>query len=264
MTEQVADTNTAAATTNQAATGSEAVHPDASVETNVSAQELSIQQAEDTNQIPNRAEAAAEADRVETEEKGIFSEGLADQVADQATGDADASISDATAEGEAVAADYTEFTLPEGVNLNEGAMKDFVPMAKEAKLTQEQAQKFVDMGGRIIEESVALQEQAHQEQKQEWINASFNHPELGAGRREQYKEAMGYADKAMRAFGDKDLAKTLMDTGLVHNPSLLIYFKKAGQAISEDSLVLPGRGRGSTEANIYKGMYPASDHPDAR
>lgn len=230
-------------------------------ESNVSAQEESTRQQEVAGEITDRTEADKAKAETETAEKGVFSDKLADEVADAAEGKADASADDTAKSDKDGAVDYTDFSLPEGVNLNEGAMKDFLPLAKDAKLTQEQAQKFVDIGGRLAEESIALQEQAHKSQTQEWIKASFKHPELGDGKREQYKEAMGFADKAMRAFGDKELVQTLIDTGLVHNPSLVLYFKKAGQAISEDTLVTD-RKTGRTDDQMLRSMYPATKFDD--
>lgn len=244
------------------AEGSNQTDTQQSVNENLSAQEESTRQSEATNQIPNRTEAEEAAKKVETEEKGIFNDALADQVADateKPVVDGEASAEAKLAKAKPV--EYTDFKLPEGVNLNEGAMKDFIPMAKSANLTQEQAQEFVNMGGRLAEESIALQESAHKQQTSEWQKTSYNHPELGDGKREQYKEAMGFADKAMRAFGDKELAQTLVDTGLVHHPSLLLYFKKAGLAISEDRLVTGQKGM-NTKADLFRKMYPASQHTD--
>ncbi len=254
----LANTDTAAQNNTQAE-GTGTVGAEGSTETstqqseadvNISAQEQVLRQKETSGEIPNREEAAQQALKTETEDKGIFSETLADKVADAAEGKA--AESKAT---EGIV--YTDFNMPEGVNLNEGAMKDFIPMAQEAGLTQEQAQKFVDIGGRLAEESMTLQEAAHEKQVSEWSQAAFEHPDLGNGSREAYKEAMAYADKALMAFGDKDLARTLMETGLVHNPSLLLYFKKSGQAISEDTLIT-SRRQGKSQADQYRDMYPAS------
>jgi hypothetical protein len=233
-----------------------------SKDTNISGQEESILQKEQEGLVPNRAEIDAAKQKKETEDKGVFSAEFADDLADKADGvdktaDADADAADADGK-DTTEVKFTDFTLPEGVSLNEGAMKGFLPLAQEAKLTQEQAQKFVDIGGKIAEESMSLQETAHEQQTQDWIKESYNHPELGAGKRDQFKESMTFVDKAMRAFGDKDLVKSLIDSGFIHNPSLVLYFKKAGMAISEDNLVT-SHGSGMSDDAKLRAMYPATN-----
>ena len=41
--------------------------------------------------------------------------------------------------------EYTAFELPEGLSINEETNTEFISLAREANLTQEQAQKLVDL-----------------------------------------------------------------------------------------------------------------------
>ena len=52
-----------------------------------------------------------------------------------------------------VVKDDAQFKLPEGMKLDEGKMKSFISLAKEFKLTQEQAQKLVDFDAASIKAS---------------------------------------------------------------------------------------------------------------
>ncbi len=144
--------------------------------------------------------------------------------------------------------EYTDFTLPEGYDL--GNLGDeFKNIAKEYKLTQEQAQKLVDLD---VKRSQAYQESIKQAAVA-WQEASKADKEFGG---DSLDENMGLAKKALDTFGTPEL-KTLLDqSGLGNHPEIIRAFYRAGKAISEDRLVT-GATAGGTPADARR-IYSAS------
>src|SRR5687767_12536146 len=67
---------------------------------------------------------------------------------------------------------YEDFTLPEGIELDQAAMEGFLPVAKELNLTQEQAQKLVDLQTAYVKNAADAQAKAWDKQLTEWADAA--------------------------------------------------------------------------------------------
>jgi hypothetical protein len=81
--------------------------------------------------------------------------------------------------------EYTDFTLPEGVELNKEKLGEFSKIAAEARVPQDVAQKFVDL---YSSELKALQEapmRAWTELQTTWRNEVINDPEIGGAKLDQ-------------------------------------------------------------------------------
>jgi hypothetical protein len=134
--------------------------------------------------------------------------------------------------------DKYEFKAPEGASLDEAVIAEFSTVAKEAGLSQEAAQKFIDkLVPKLAERTTAAQAEAFNAQKTEWLNQSRTDKEFGG---DKLNENVAIAAKAIDTFGTPALRKLLDDTGLGNHPEFIRAFYKAGKAIKEDSKPLTG------------------------
>lgn len=125
-----------------------------------------------------------------------------------------------------------EFTAGKDQELDKEAVAAFEPIAREIGLSNEQAQKIVDVYGSTIMPQIAKQQEAAwQKQVTEWAETVKADKELGS------VESIGNAQKAMDQFGTPELKQYLNDSGLGNHPELFRIFSKIGKAMSEDGFV---------------------------
>lgn len=144
---------------------------------------------------------------------------------------------------------YADFVMPEGVEKNEEVLNQFKGIAKELNLTQEQAQKLVD-----IQANASLaQQQAQQAQWKETVNEWKQETihSLGAN----YKKDLAVAAKALDRFGSPELRKFLDESGLGNHKLLVSAFVKAGKLISEDSFA-EGKPASAAPKSAAAVLYP--------
>ena len=144
--------------------------------------------------------------------------------------------------------DAYEFQMPEGVELDSAAADEFTAVAKELKLTAEQAQKVADVGAKMAQR----QAEAHAKMVETWTEAVKTDKEIGG---DALPENLAVARKALDTFGTPELKDLLNASGLGNHPAVIKAFFKAGKAISDDRLVTgsaPAAG-----ADPAKTMFPS-------
>lgn len=171
-------------------------------------------------------ESSSEAEEVESKDDGS-SEEVTDQESEDAEGDKDQENSGAPEK-------YGDFEFPEGMELDEAAMEQFLPLAKELDLNQEQAQKLVSMYSQNIQSQIEAQETEYKDVRSEWVKAIKADKEVGG---KDYEANLGLARNALKAFGSDELTDMLNHTGLGDNPAVVKFFVKVGKAIKEDGMV---------------------------
>ena len=144
-------------------------------------------------------------------------------------------------------ADY-EFTMPEGVQLDNTAAAEFKAIAKEAGLDQATAQKVADIGAKMAQR----QTDAHAKLVETWTESVKTDKEIGG---DALAENLGIARKALDQFGTPELRDVLNATGFGNHPAVIKAFYKIGKAISEDGFV-KGAARGA-DTDIAKRMFPS-------
>lgn len=141
-----------------------------------------------------------------------------------------------------------EFTAGEGQELDKEAVAAFEPIARELGLSNEQAQKIVDVyGSTIIPQIAKQQEAAWQKQVTEWAETVKADKELGS------VESIGNAQKAMDQFGTPELKQYLNDSGLGNHPELFRIFSRIGKAVSEDGFVSGSSENARSAADVLFG-----------
>lgn len=141
-----------------------------------------------------------------------------------------------------------EFKAGEGQELDAEAVKQFEPIAKELNLSNDQAQKLVDLyGSKIMPQLVQQMQDQQRQQIEQWAEQVKADKTIGSD------ESIGSAQKAMDKFGTPELKEFLNTTGLGNHPELVRIFANIGKAMSEDGLVTGSSGGGQSAAAVLFG-----------
>ena len=160
-----------------------------------------------------------------TEEIASTTEAVATDAVIEAT---DATLLSAEAPEAPVEIEYTDFTYPEGTVVDETIQDAFKSAAKEAGLTQKQAQHLTDMGS-LMRTKVMADHQAQQAQvHNDWAEASRSDKEFGGAKMD---ENLAIAGKAINAFATPELKALLDSTGIGNHPEMIRAFYRAGKAM---------------------------------
>jgi len=147
--------------------------------------------------------------------------------------------------------DYADFKLADGAELDAEVLTSFKGIAKELGISQEAAQKLLDLQGQLDSKRMQALEAAQAEQSQRWADAVKADKELGG---ENYDKTVETAIKAVEKFGSPELRSLLNETGIGNHPELVKFCHRIGKALSEDSLVMGGDQKpGARTADVLFG-----------
>lgn len=139
----------------------------------------------------------------------------------------------------------------EGQDLDAEALATFEPVARELGLSQEQAQKLVDIYGKdIVPKLQQKQAEAWQQQTEQWGNDVKADKEIGG---DKLTANIGMAQKALDQFGTPELRTYLEQTGLGNHPDLVRFCVKIGKSMGEDSMVMAANGGQRSAAEVLYG-----------
>lgn len=126
---------------------------------------------------------------------------------------------------------YTDFTLPEGVTLDAEQLKPATELFAETGLTQEQAQKFIDLA--MARESAAAHRgvQAFVDLQNQWVAEIKGDPDIGG---DKLTAALAAAARAIDRLEVPGLREALTFTGAGNHPAVVRAFVRLGQMLSED------------------------------
>jgi len=153
---------------------------------------------------------------------------------------------------EPVVPDAYVFEMPEGMELDEAAAAEFTPIAKELKLTQEQASKL----GQV---AVAMQQRAvqrHLDTVASWVDEVTNDKDIGG---DKLPATLAATKTVMDTFGTPALKAALESSGYGNHPEFIRFVHKIGTHLSEDTFVKGGNTTPPDSPDAKAGrMYPAS------
>ena len=146
-----------------------------------------------------------------------------------------------------------EFKAPDGMDLDTEAVAAFEPLARELNLSQEAAQKLVDIyASRMSAFASAQQEQALQ-QRQGWEAAVRSDKDLGG---QNLESTLNAGKQALKQFGTPELVNLLNHTGLGSNPEFVRFCATVGKAMAEDTFHRGGSG--SVAGDPSQRLFPNS------
>lgn len=151
-----------------------------------------------------------------------------------------------------------DFKVPEGMTLDQGLADKVTPILREMNVSQEMAQKLVDIYSAHVKEQTAKQvdeaEKREQEEFNKYVSEAYKETIEALGT--DVKQALSYVARVRNKFFSKETREILAATGLSNNKHLILDLIKIGKIISEDQVVsgkpeIPGAGKAPADI-----MYP--------
>ncbi|HEB12602.1 MAG TPA: hypothetical protein ENI11_02885 [Actinobacteria bacterium] len=204
---------------------------------------------EDTEGIENKEETVltekteTEAtEKAEAEVKETAEKAEAGKSKDAEDGDKD----------EGAPAEYADFTVPEDMDVDQAALEAFLPVAKEANLTQAEAQKFVDVQSGLVQKHAEAQMEAWANTQQEWRDEVKADSEVGG---DAMDEKVTGAKRALDKVGTPKLRALLDATGTGNHVEFIRFFARVDSIIGNDTFNFGGTA-GSEPIDPAKILFP--------
>lgn len=193
-----------------------------------------------TDPAPSDPPAADPADApAETAEASTDTEGGNDEDGD-------------STDNEGAPEEYAEFTMPEGVELDPALTDKFKATAKELNLSQDKAQKLVELAAEMRQRDA----ETIVNMRQEWIDQTKADPEIGGAK---LNDTLAAAKRGLNAYGTPQFIELLNQSGLGNHPEVVRVMARAGRAVSEDKVVTGGGSTGPRHHDIASKMFPTAN-----
>ena len=165
------------------------------------------------------------------------------------SGDASGDGNPADAGGAGEVPENYEFNLGEGLTITDEQKTAFTAIAKEAKLSQAQADSLLKMHSEIINGYMHAAEDAIEKNIAECQKLGLTS-----------QENLGFARTVVDTFGGSEAMQVLIDTGAINHPAVCKLFVTIGQLISEDKPADThvGGGKGTPRAEDI--LFPNSKY----
>ncbi len=148
---------------------------------------------------------------------------------------------------------YDDFAIPEGFTMNEIALEGFTPLAKEAGMNQENAQKMIDLFVKVQNDTVKAADDQFNEESDRNVASIKSDNEIGG---DNFSDNIKIANRVISSFGNKDVRDALTQSGLGNHPEIVRMFLKIGNAMGEDSFVDSHNQTDTTEKTFAERLYP--------
>ena len=153
---------------------------------------------------------------------------------------------------------YNDFTLAEGLAVDDEILKETQEVFKKLGLSQEQAQGLVDLQNKLVKkQDTSMMKSIETETTKlidKWENEVRNDAELGGA---DLAEKMAIARFAAKKLGSEDALQVLSEAKLGSNPAILRLLYRAGKALGEGSYI-EGKQSSSSERILTDILYDKS------
>ena len=126
---------------------------------------------------------------------------------------------------------YTDFKLPEGMAIDAEGMKPAIDLFKESGLSQEQAQKFIDLATSREVAAAQKGQQAYVDMQNKWVSEIKADPEIGG---EKLTANVAKVGQLIDRLAIPGLREALDLTGAGNNPAITKAFVRLAQMTAED------------------------------
>jgi hypothetical protein len=144
-----------------------------------------------------------------------------------------------------------ELKAPDGVALDEAALTEFEPVARELNLSNEQAQKIADLYSKQMAEQSNRQAEQWKQTTANWVGDIKADKEIGG---QNFETSVRHAQAALNKFGSPELKAQMDATGMGNHPELVRVFARIGKAMAEDTFIQSGKD--GVVADPAKKMFP--------
>ncbi len=147
-----------------------------------------------------------------------------------------------------------DFKFAEGVVPEETGLAEFETTARELNLSNEAAQRLIDLQQQFSARVVEQQVKAFEDMKATWAQQVRTDAELGGAKLD---ENLAIARRGYNAVVDPTFRKQLNEWGLELHPGAIRTFHKIGLLFSEDGTLV--KGSGTPKERTARDMYPNSN-----
>lgn len=151
-----------------------------------------------------------------------------------------------------VAPEKYELQLPEKSLLDPKFLDDVSATARELKLSNDGAKKFVTMADAAVKKFVGVREAEWNDKTTQWAKATELDEEIGKA---DFKSNVDLAKKVVAKFGSDNFKKALAETGFGNHPELVRFMVRVGKAMAEDDLVIPGSQSSGPKRSAEEILY---------
>ena len=149
---------------------------------------------------------------------------------------------------------YTDFTFPDGVVVDKEAVGEFTPLAKELNLTQDAAQKLIDLQTKYAVKQAEQQAQAWEATRNGWRETFTADKEIGG---QNVEVSIANAKKALEKYGTPELSQALTDTGTGDHPEFIRFISRVGKAMSEGVIHVGSQPSGVPQKSVAERLFPS-------
>lgn len=189
----------------------------------------------------------------DSEDKGQAQQ-VSEDTASEKEGDENSSKDSEGDKGDQKAPDkYEDFNIPEGLEADTEALGEFSEVAKELNLSQEQAQRLIDLQTGVMNRMQEAQKEAYETTVSGWLTEAKDDKEIGG---ENFDANAAVARSAIEKFGSDKLVEALDLSGLGNHPEMIRFAYKVGKAISDDNIEIGGQKKTSESKSLADRLYP--------
>jgi hypothetical protein len=156
--------------------------------------------------------------------------------------------------------DVAKFTAPEGVTLDGEALKPALELFKESRLSQDQAQKFIDLAVSREQAAATKGVQAFVELQNKWVSEVKADPDIGGTK---LMASLASAARAIDRLGVPGLKEALDLTGAGNHPAVVKAFVRLGQMVSEDRFARGSHAEPAAPRSLAETIYGDSPKQSA-
>lgn len=133
-----------------------------------------------------------------------------------------------------------DLKAPEGVDMTPETLDDVTGLAREIGLSNEDGQKLVEFGGKMLSQWAGQLQEQQEAAVQEWAEELKADPELGGAKLDQTEKSAAAGRDAIFPNDDpksKAFKDFLNESGLGNHPEMVRLFVRVNDAIGNDTLV---------------------------
>lgn len=149
---------------------------------------------------------------------------------------------------------YSDFTMPEGMEMDSEALNEATPILQELGANQEQAQKMVDVAASMLSKAAKKMADQHNAVVEGWKKETLEL--FGKEGDAQFQEKVGRAEEVVKHFFKGDNLNILTHYGIGNNPAFFAMALAIAEATGEDRPFVNAGSGEKGEKTLAKTWYP--------
>jgi hypothetical protein len=148
---------------------------------------------------------------------------------------------------------YSDFTFPEGVQVDADSLASFQGMARELNLTQDQAQRVIDFQAQREAQAQEAAQQARFDTFDRWLTETKADKEIGGS---NFEATKANTARAMNKYATPELKQLLNESGLGDHVEVVRFVSRIGKDLAEDKAEFGHHGGSSEQKTLGQALYP--------